>query len=99
MVEAVQKFGSNFIGFCMETGERRWYIIGCYLYPDNTSTIESVVAALKDRPRGAELLVSGDLNANLVETEGCWRGEEIAEALKTAGLEDMLAHLLLKQLP
>ena len=28
-------------------------------------TIESVVAALKERPRGLELLVMGDLNSNL----------------------------------
>ena len=33
--------------------------MGCYLAHDNTSTIESVVAGLKDRPRGAELLVAG----------------------------------------
>ena len=46
----------------------------CYLSPDNTSTIESVIAALKERPIGAELLVAGDFNANLVDPEGDWRG-------------------------
>ena len=52
-VEAVQKFGPNIVRFQLATGERRWYIVGCYLVPNNTSTIESVVGALKDRPQGA----------------------------------------------
>ena len=64
-VEAVQQFGPNIVGFQMETGERRWYIFGCYLAPDETLTIESVVAALKERPRGAELLMVGDFNVKL----------------------------------
>ena len=32
-VEVVKKFGSNIIGFQLATGERRWYIFGCYLAP------------------------------------------------------------------
>ena len=67
LVEAVQQFGPNVVGFQLETGEPRWYIVGCYLAPDNTLTIESVVAALKERPRGAKLLVEGDFNAKLSE--------------------------------
>ena len=31
MVEAVQQFGPNSVGFQLATGERRWYIVGCYL--------------------------------------------------------------------
>ena len=53
----------------METGERRWYIIVFYLAPNNTLMIESVVAALKERPQVAELLVAGDLNVNLADPE------------------------------
>ena len=62
--------------------------------PNNTSTIESVVAALKERPRGAELLAAGDFNAKLSEMEDDRRGEDIAAELVTEGLEDMLAHFL-----
>ena len=69
-------------------------MVGCYLAPDNTSTIESVVSALKERPRGTEILMEGEFNFNLVEPEGDWRGEDIAAAMATEGLEDMLAHLL-----
>ena len=57
--------------------------------PEDTSTIECVVDALKDIPRGAELLVSGDFNVNLVDPEGDQRGEDIAAAIATESLEDM----------
>ena len=74
VVGAVRQFGPNVVGFQLATGVQRWYIIGCYLAPDNTSTIESVVAALKERPRGAALLVAGDLNTTLMEPENDRRG-------------------------
>ena len=81
-VDAVQQFGPNIVGFQLATEERRWYIVGCYLAPDDTSTIESVVAALKERPRGAKLLVVGYFNVNLAEPEGGRReagGERISQ--------------------
>ena len=53
------------MSFQLATGARRWYIIGSYLAPDDTSTIESVVAALKERPKGTALVVAGDLNTAL----------------------------------
>ena len=66
----------------------------CYLAPDDTLTIDSVVAALKERPSGTELLVAGDFNINLLETEGDRRGEDIAAAMAMEGLENMSAHFL-----
>ena len=33
-VEAVHQFRPNVVGFQMANGERRWYIVGCYLAPD-----------------------------------------------------------------
>ena len=38
-VEAVRQFGPNIVSFQLATGARRWYIIGCYLAPDDTLTI------------------------------------------------------------
>ena len=93
-VEAVQQFGPNVIGFQLATGARRWYIVGCYLAPDNTSTIERVVEALKERPKGAELLVAGELIINLEALEGNPREKDIAAKFATEGLEDMAPHLL-----
>ena len=90
----MRKYGLNVIVFQLATGARRWYIVGCYLAPDNTSTIERVVEALRSRPKGAELLVVGDLNANLAVPEGDRRAEDILETIATEGLEDMAQHFL-----
>ena len=32
-VDAVREYGPNVLIFEVETGEQRWYIIGCYLAP------------------------------------------------------------------
>ena len=93
-VEAVRQFGPNVVDFQLATGARRWYIIGCYLASDDTSTIESVVAAIKDQPQGAALLVAGDLNTTLTEPENDQRGTDIAAALTAEGLADMATHFL-----
>ena len=90
----MRQFGPNVVGFQLVTGARRWYIIGCYLAPDATLKIESVVAALKERPRDAVLLVAGDLNTTLAEPEKEQRGTDIAAELTAEGLEDMAAHFL-----
>ena len=55
-------------------GRRRWYSIGCYLAPDNARTIEQVVTAMGDQPRGTALLVAGDLNTYLGATDNDRRG-------------------------
>ena len=44
--------------------------MGCYLAPDDILTIESIVAALKEQPRGAKLLGARDINTKLSEPEG-----------------------------
>ena len=71
--------------------------MGCYLAPDDTSKIERVVKALRERPKGAELLVAGKLNINFAETEGDRREEDIVATLATEGLEEMAAHFLLRR--
>ena len=68
-VEAVRQFGPNLLRFQSATGARRWYIIGCYLSPEDTSTIERVVVALNERPKGTALVVAGDLDTALDDPE------------------------------
>ena len=62
-------------------------------------TIKSVVATLKEQPLGDKLRAAGDLNVKLSEPEGYQRGKEISAALTMTGLEDMLEHFLLRQIP
>ena len=93
-VEAVREYGPNVMSFELATGARRWYIIGCYLAPDDTSTIDRVVAALRDRPKGTALVVAGDLNTDLEDSENDRRGTEIATAMTAEGVKDITAHFL-----
>ena len=47
--------------------------------------IDSVVAALRDLPRGSELLVAGDFNADLDQPEEAWIEEDILAYLTASG--------------
>ena len=76
------------------TGQRRWYIIGCYIAPNDARTIERVVIALGDQPRSTALIVAGDFNTDLGDMASDGKGTEIVAAIKEAGLEDMTAHFL-----
>ena len=62
--------------------------------PDYTETIECVVTALGDRPKGTSLIVTGDLNTDLGDSESDRRVSEIATAMTEAGVEDMPEHFL-----
>ena len=73
-MEADREYRHNVLSFEVATGGCRWYIIGCYLAPDDARTIERVVTALGDQPRGTALLVAGDLNTDLGATENNRRG-------------------------
>ena len=82
------------IGFQLATGARWWYIVGVYLTPEDTTTMERVVEEIGRKPRGTELLVAGDFNVNIAAPEGDRRAEDIATELATEGLEDMARHFL-----
>ena len=73
--------------------------MGCYISPYNASTIEDIIASIRRRPQGAELLVAGNFNADLASPEGIACAEEIDTALAAAGLEDMSANLYLMHKP
>ena len=77
MVEAVEKFGPNVLGFQLATGAQRWYIIWVYIAPEDTDTMERVVAAIQKKPQGAELMVAGDFNADIAAPEGDRRAEKL----------------------
>ena len=64
-VEALQTYGANVIFFHMVSGDRRWFIVGCYLAPDEAWTTEDVVAAIINWTWGAALLVIGNFNTDL----------------------------------
>ena len=55
--------------------------------------METVVKAIGRRPPGAELMVAGDFNMDILAPEGR-RAENIATDLATEGLEDMAQHFM-----
>ena len=62
--------------------------------PDDASTIEDVIAATRQRPRGGALMVVGNFNTDLVAPEGQEQDGEIVEVIAEEGLEDMSDHFL-----
>ena len=94
IVEAVERYGPNVMGFQVAAGARRCYIVGAYVAPKDEVTMETVVAAIGRKPPGAELMVAGDFNVDIMEPEGNRRAENIATDLATAGLEDMAQHFM-----
>ena len=97
VVEAVEKFGPNVLGFQVATGEQRWYIVGVYIAPEDEETMDRVVAAIGRKPRGAELMVVGNFNADIKALEENRLAENIATDIAAAGLEDMAQHFMLRR--
>ena len=87
ILEALYLHGPNVVRLQLDTGRKRWNIRGCYITPDDSLTIEDIITAIRRRSHGSELLVSDDLNTDLVEPEGTTRAEEITADLTVAGLE------------
>ena len=80
--------------FQVETWERRWHIVGAYIASEDEVTMETVIAAIGRKPPGAELMVAGDFNVDILAQEGNRRAENIATDLATAGVEDMAQHFM-----
>ena len=93
-VDSIQNFGPDIASFQLVTGERQWFIIGCYPPPYNASVIQSVVAALRGFPQRSELMVAGDFNAELAPPDGDRNNEQIAVDLTAAKLQNTLSHFL-----
>ena len=91
-LEEFQAYGENVVSSQLASGYRRWYIVGCYLAPDDASTVEDVVADIGKQHQGGALLMLVDFNTSLVAPEGQERDEGIPEALAEEYLEDMSRH-------
>ena len=76
-------------------GNRHLPMVGAYIPPSKISTLVNIDQAL-NRFRGYSPILMGDLNANLDQPTRA-RDLEIAAAVATAGLEDMLPHFRQRQ--
>ena len=94
-VKKMKKHEPNVLCSQVSSGGRRWFIVGCYLAPNNVATIERLVTAIGQRPRGAELMVAGYLNTNSATPGGSKHMEEITASISTSGMQDISTHFLL----
>ena len=83
--------------FQLASGGRWWFIVRCYLAPNDASTIEIIVTAIIKRPRGSMMLVARDFNLYLAAPEENYQRENIAALIATIGLREMSAHFLLRR--
>jgi hypothetical protein len=73
--------GPNMLSFVIVMGSQHFYVVGCYIPPNNLCTLPQVKQALNKCPKGHTPLFIGDLNVNL---HAPWdeRDEQIAEVVE-----------------
>jgi hypothetical protein len=87
-VEEVDMQGSNVLSFLLVLGATRYYIAGCYIPPNNLTTLTHIKQAWMACPKGCLPIVLGDLNVNLAAPRDK-RDETIAKQVDTMNLVNM----------
>jgi hypothetical protein len=87
-VEEVELHGPNVLSFQVVSGATRYYIMGCYIPPNNLTTLTHVKQAWMACPKGCLPIILGDLNVNLAAPRDK-QDETIAKQVDTMNLVDM----------
>ncbi len=87
-VKEVELRGPNVLSFQLVLGATRYYIVGCYIPPNNLTTLTHVKQAWMACPKGCLPIVLGDLNVNLA-TLHKEQDETITKQVDTMNLVDM----------
>ena len=69
IVKEEKKWHPNVMTIHVVTRKIRYYIVGCYLPPDDLETLEYVKKAWEQRPTDATPLLMGDINVDLDNPE------------------------------
>ena len=85
----MQQHGPNVLILQVVSRGQWWFIVGCYIVPNDAATIERAVTSISQCPRRAALMVAGDFSTDLATLEEINHGEEIAASVATSGLEDI----------
>jgi endonuclease/exonuclease/phosphatase family metal-dependent hydrolase len=90
-VEETRIWGPNVISLHLMLGATRFFVVGCYIPPNDLEALACVNKAWRECPAGAHPILVGDLNVNLraPRTE---REETIAEQVDAMDLVDMSRH-------
>ena len=91
-VEEVEIRGPNVLTFQLVLGAMRWYSIGCYIPPNDLTTLMCVKQAWQACPKGCLPIMLGNLNINLAALRD-ERDKTIAELVDTMALVDISSHI------
>ena len=92
-VEAANFCTPNVLTFELVTGGDRYFVVGCYIAPTDTETVNHVRAAWNACPEGCIPLLLGDLNASLWDPVSP-RDDAIADMTDEANIVDLSRHFL-----
>ena len=103
-IESHQTFGPHILIFQTATGQKCWFVIGCYFPSGSISDTEKVVTVIVHWQEGMDQILVGDINVDLYHPEGrewqgphtndCGRGFQghgwpLLDMMGEAGLPDM----------
>ena len=83
--------GLNVLTFQLMSGTTKYYIMGCYIPPNDLTTLMHIEQAWLDCPRGCIPIVLGDLNINLATLRD-EHNETVAKQVDAMNLVDMSSH-------
>ncbi len=81
--------GPNVLSFQLVSGATRWYIVGCYILPNNLTTLMHVKQAWQACPWGCLPILLGNLTINLAAPRDN-RNKAIAEQVDAMALSDFV---------
>jgi hypothetical protein len=91
-VEDWQIRGPNMLSFTIVTGKQHFFVVGCYIPPNDLSTLQHIIQAWNKCPRGHIPILLGNLNGNLRAPRDD-RDKQIAEAVEDVmGLTNLSKH-------
>ena len=73
--------------FTVMLGQKRWYVVGAYVPPNNLSVVHKIAHALTCGPVGVGKLLVGNLNACLAHPRD-QQDEYLANIIASHGMSD-----------
>ena len=90
-VGCTTNYGLNVVGFTIEVGWKRWFIVRAYVPPNDQPTVHQVEQSLVQEPEGVESLMFININT-LLNQPYDWCKEYLVTAIAIHGLYDQTLH-------
>ena len=74
-VEVLLTYGVNVVSFQLASGDRRWYIVKCYLDPEDAYTTEDAVEAIVKKPQVVRVAGGHQFQHQPIRTRGLVAGQ------------------------